>query len=128
MTNKKTNKPLFSVTKKDLEIQHIKASGPGGQNVNKRNTAVRITHPPSVASVIFRTHRSQEQNKKEALKKLSETPEFMKWVRIETARILGKEDIIKKAVERAMNKNNIKIEIKEEGKWIEYKEGYRGDE
>ena len=38
---------LFSITKKDLVITYYKASGKGGQNRNKRETAVRIQHKDS---------------------------------------------------------------------------------
>jgi len=55
----------------DLKIEFSKSSGPGGQNVNKRETAVRIVHLPTNISVAVSTERSQEQNKEKALEMLS---------------------------------------------------------
>jgi len=51
----------------DLRIDFFKASGPGGQYVNKRQTAVRITHLPSGIVVTSQTSRNLEENKKAAL-------------------------------------------------------------
>ena len=55
----------------ELRIETSKASGPGGQNVNKRETAVRIVHLPTNLAVHVATERSQEQNRQKALEILS---------------------------------------------------------
>jgi peptide chain release factor 2 len=52
----------------DLEIvAFVRASGPGGQNVNKVATACRITHKPTGIQVTCSVERSQQQNKRLAL-------------------------------------------------------------
>lgn len=50
----------------ELRIETSKASGPGGQNVNKRETAVRVIHIPTNIAVHVATERSQEQNRQKA--------------------------------------------------------------
>lgn len=55
----------------ELEIQFAKSGGAGGQNVNKRETAVRITHVPTNLSVHVSTERSQQQNREKALQLLA---------------------------------------------------------
>lgn len=51
----------------DLKMDFYKSSGKGGQNVNKRQTAIRITHLPTGFVVNCQTERALEQNKKTAL-------------------------------------------------------------
>lgn len=55
---------------KDVTYQTMRSSGPGGQNVNKVESAVRATHTPSGISVTASTNRSQLMNKKEATERL----------------------------------------------------------
>lgn len=57
----------FVVPESELEIEFTKAGGPGGQNVNKRETAVRITHRESGVSVCASVERTQHANKIKAL-------------------------------------------------------------
>lgn len=57
----------FVVPESELEIEFTKAGGPGGQNVNKRETAVRITHKESGISVCASVERTQHANKMKAL-------------------------------------------------------------
>jgi len=51
----------------DLKFEISKAGGPGGQNVNKRETAVKVVHIPTGISVRSTSERSQQQNKEKAI-------------------------------------------------------------
>jgi len=55
---------------KEIKVDTFKASGKGGQNVNKRDTAVRITHLPTKIAVVAREERTQLMNKKLAMARL----------------------------------------------------------
>ncbi|MEK7652706.1 MAG: PCRF domain-containing protein [Patescibacteria group bacterium] len=57
----------IDIKEDELSIDFTKSSGPGGQNVNKRETTVRIVHIPTKISVHVDSERSQEQNKQKAL-------------------------------------------------------------
>lgn len=74
----------------DLDISTFKSSGPGGQNVNKRETAVRVSHKPTGITVSCQSERSQGKNKMEALHllkaKLYEKKQKEKKAKIKNAR------------------------------------------
>lgn len=61
-------KTQIEIRPEDLKIEFYRASGPGGQYVNKRETAVRILHLPTGIVVTSQTERNQLQNKENALK------------------------------------------------------------
>lgn len=109
-----TRELVLSVTLADCEVQTFRAGGKGGQNQNKRDTGVRIIHPPSGARGESREERSQLQNKRAAFRRMAESSEFKAWVR----RQAGEDALLIAAVERETWPDRTKTEVFENGEWV----------
>lgn len=110
-----TRELAFSVTLRDCDVQTKRGSGKGGQNRNKRDTAVRIVHRASGAVGESEEERSQLQNKKAAFRRMANSKEFQLWVK----RQLGADELAKIAVDREMWPASLKTEVMEGGTWVE---------
>ncbi|PJA33707.1 MAG: peptide chain release factor 2 [Candidatus Zambryskibacteria bacterium CG_4_9_14_3_um_filter_40_16] len=61
----------IDIPEDDIRVEFTKSSGPGGQNVNKRETAVRVVHIPTNMAVHVESERSQVQNREKAIQILT---------------------------------------------------------
>jgi protein subunit release factor B len=109
---------LFSVTLADCDVDTFRCGGNGGQNVNKRDTGVRVTHRASGARGQATDERSQLQNKKLAFRRMAESKLFSAWVARQSHEY--KQIEARSAAWAAREVENpaaLKMEVFEGGKW-----------
>lgn len=69
------------ILEREVDIEFFRASGPGGQHVNKTQSALRLTHRPSGVVVIAQDSPSQHRNREIAFARLARRLERLNYVK-----------------------------------------------
>jgi len=110
---------LFSVTKKDFDIQTFTVGGNGGGGKDTSNSGVRLIHRASGAVGEGREHRTNSKNREAAFRRLVETKKFKDWHRIECAKRMGQRieetpeqirERVNRMVDEGLKDGTIKVE------------------
>ena len=106
---------LFSVTKKDFDIDYFNGTGKGGQHRNKHANCVRLKHRDSGVMVTAQESRKKEQNLSVAFKRILDHPTFQFWYRFKCAELMRDQESENRKIDRIVSS-----QIKEENLKIEY--------
>ncbi|HBV95772.1 MAG TPA: peptide chain release factor-like protein [Desulfotomaculum sp.] len=107
---------LFSVTKKDFRIDTFRSGGKGGQNQNKVESGVRITHIESGAVGESREERDQPKNKKNAFLRCVNSKPFQAWLKKKAGQAMLSKEERRQAetrVDNMMREENLRVEYYE---------------
>lgn len=120
----KEKQKITIVSKKDLDISYYIGPGKGGQKKQKTSSGCQIIHRESGAISKCSENRSQAQNKKLAFERLVKVPKFRVWLNKKLFEIREGERMEEQIDKELENPNNIKYEVKIDGKWTEIDNKY----
>lgn len=110
------SRTVLRVTIDDCEVQTFRAGGKGGQNQNKRDTGVRVVHPPSGAVGESREHRTQLENKRAAFGRMARHPRMTFWIHEQVDGQRFAPEVIRSMTERP---EDFRVEQRRNGRWEE---------
>lgn len=114
---KEERQRITILSKKDLEFSYYCGPGHGGQAKNKVASGVMIRHLESGALGRAHDSRSQDQNKREAFRRLCATSQMKFWIARKLHEIRN-DETIEETIEKECSPENLKLEVKDEnGKW-----------
>jgi peptide chain release factor 2 len=93
---------------RECEVETFRASGPGGQHVNKTESAVRLRHTPSGVIVTSQQERSQHRNKALCLQKLRKKIERLNYRPAKRVPTRVPASVKKRTLEEKTRRGNIK--------------------
>jgi protein subunit release factor A len=108
---------ILSITIHDCRVDTFRSGGKGGQNQNKRETGVRVTHPPSGAVGESREHRTQLENKRAAFGRMARHARMTFWINRQTFdSVRFDESTIR---DMTIRPEDFRVEQRVHGKWVE---------
>lgn len=108
---------LFSVTKKDFDIEFFSGTGGGGQHRNKHQNCVRMRHKESGVRVTGQSNKERQANIREAFNNLVKNPKFKFWLNKKTNEVITGKTLEDKVRESMVDKNLLIEGKNKKGQW-----------
>jgi ribosome-associated protein len=97
-----------AILEQEVIVEVFRASGPGGQHVNKTESALRLKHPPSGVLVIAQDSPSQHRNRETAFARLIEKLEKLNYVKPKRHKTRPTLSSVKKRLESKTKRSTVK--------------------
>lgn len=118
----KSGKVSFRLTKEDFVFSWFSGSGGGGQNRNKHQNCLRLTHQASEVTGTGQTGRDRPHNQKIAFESITNSPKFKFWCEQKLKELEDGASLEEKIDEEMKKSENFECQIKDvNGIWIKAK-------